>query len=315
MVRGTLEARPNSGKGELAEVFLLYGMLRSMVSFGFSLLLLVAVPLAAGADSNALKNIEKDRTFLENVLQYLTDDEAFFSDDLKQESEDELFPDSGSEVLLRRPLDQEPAVTEAFVTVPIGGKVLTLTDVPGTAWFAAYVRDAALKGIVSGYKDAAGNPTGEFGPGNSVTIEELAKIALNSAGIDIDLCGTTLKNPLAVDRWSAPFIRCAESRGFVIYSDGGIDPLRPATRTEVVVTMLQAFELTFGSVEGEERVFRDVQGSTQFASAIERAAKDGIVSGTTDDAGNPTGYFLPDDPVNRAEIAKIISLVLQVYGS
>ena len=291
-------------------------MLRWMISFGFSLLLIAVVPLAAGADSSAIKNIEKDRNFLENVLEYLMEDELFFTEELKQESENELFPDSESEVLLRKNV-QDPSSDdqEGFVTVPIDGKIVTLGDVPGSAWFASYVLDAALGGIVSGYKDGEGNPTGQFGPGNSVTIEELAKIALRSASINVSSCGTTLKNPLAVGRWSAAFLQCAESRGFVIFSDGSVDPVRPATRSEVVVTMLQAFELPFVSVVGEERVFRDVQGSTQFASAIERAANDGIVSGTTDEAGSPTGYFFPDDPVNRAEIAKIISLVLQVYGS
>lgn len=291
-------------------------MLRWMISFGFSLLLIAVVPLAAGADSSAIKNIEKDRNFLENVLEYMMEDELFFIEELKQESENELFPDSESEVLLRKNLsDPSSDKQEPFVVVPIDGKTVTLTDVPSDMWFASYVRDAALRGIVSGYKDGAGDPTGEFGPGNSVTIEELAKISLKTAGIDEALCGSTLKNPLAVGRWSAAFIQCAESRGFVIFSDGSVDPARPATRSEVVITMLQAFELTFGSVVGEERVFRDVLGSTQFAAAIERAAKDGIVSGAADEAGNPTGYFFPDNPVNRAETAKIISLVLQVYGS
>ena len=50
------------------------------------------------------------------------------------------------------------------------------------------------------------------------------------------------------------------------------------------------------------------------ANAIETAANDGIVSGYADAEGNATGLFKPLDFVNRAEVAKMITLALQVYG-
>ena len=59
---------------------------------------------------------------------------------------------------------------------------------------------------------------------------------------------------------------------------------------------------------------KDVTDSTLFSSAIFTAYADRIVSGETDASGNPTGYFFPERPVNRAEVAKIVSLALQVYG-
>ena len=191
---------------------------------------------------------------------------------------------------------------------------MELTDVPGNAWFAPYIRSASVRGVLAGYRDADGNVTGLFGPGNFVTIEELAKIALKTAGLDETSCGSEVRNPAAKGRWSENFIRCAESRGFSLYSDGSINPARSATRAEVVVTMLQAWEITASPLPDGERVFKDVSASTQFASFIERAAKDGIVSGTADASGAPTGLFLPDASVTRAETAKIATLVYDAYS-
>jgi hypothetical protein len=56
----------------------------------------------------------------------------------------------------------------------------TFLDVSSTDWFESYVRSAAAREIVSGYGD------GTFGPGNSITRAEAAKIVLN----------TMLQNPL-----------------------------------------------------------------------------------------------------------------------
>jgi hypothetical protein len=50
-------------------------------------------------------------------------------------------------------------------------------DVSDEAWYAPYVTSLAEWGIVSGYRDASGNTTGQFGPGNSVTVAEVLKMA------------------------------------------------------------------------------------------------------------------------------------------
>ncbi len=62
---------------------------------------------------------------------------------------------------------------------------ITFTDVPADAWYATFVRDAAQSGIVSGYTDARGNPTGRFGPSDPVTLGQALKIAVQGAGYDV----------------------------------------------------------------------------------------------------------------------------------
>ena len=44
-----------------------------------------------------------------------------------------------------------------------------------------------------------------------------------------------------------------------------------------------------------------------------KAARAGVVSGDADAQGNPTGLFRPVDPVNRAEVAKIVAQAVQIY--
>jgi hypothetical protein len=232
-------------------------------------------------------------------------------DSYENELGNELIPGSADS---RRRDSEQQREFEPFVSVRIDGVPVELTDVPSDAWFSPYVRDAAEKGIVSGYRGANGLPLGLFGPGDSVTIEQLAKIAVEASGETISSCTQgAMQNTSAVGSWSEPYILCAEKLGWAVYSDGSVIVQRAASRSEVVVTILQAFDIIFSRALGT--VFSDVTNSTEFSGAIERAAADSIVSGYADTDGNLTGEFGPADPVNRAEIAKIISLALQVYGS
>lgn len=203
--------------------------------------------------------------------------------------------------------------TGAFISFRVGGKEIVLHDVPRQAWYAPYIRDAAEKGIVSGYRDQNGNFTGEFKPGNNVTIEEVSKIAFVASGGDLSSCPKPT-NSGALKSWSSPYIGCAEMSGWVLYADGTVSITRPALRSEVIVTILQAFKIPFKELTGSGTAFTDVSASVQFASAIDTAARDGLISGYSDARGNLTGLFGPGDPVKRAEIAKIVSLALQLYS-
>ncbi len=203
---------------------------------------------------------------------------------------------------------------ERFVTVTIDKEETIFSDVPQEAWFAPYVFNVARKNVFSGYRDKSGNLTGVFGPGNNVTVAELAKVVHRLAGIE-EGSGEP-ENVSAKGQWYAAFIASAEKLGWTIYSDAVVDPNRPATRGEVLVTLLQALDHPVTWQRGE--MFTDVTAHTPFAAAIETAADLEIVSGTQDVHGSDTGLFGPQDPINRAEMAKIIDkamTILRVGGS
>lgn len=199
-----------------------------------------------------------------------------------------------------------------FLSVTVDGEKVTYTDIPKDAWFATYISSAVRIGILSGYRSISGKLTGEFGPGNPVTVGEFAKIAHRLIGLDEMTRPTAApENEAARDQWFSPFIASAEEQGWTIFNDATIDPLRPITRAEVVVTILQLFSIPLEWAQGG--IFNDVTRRTRFAAAVETAAKDGLISGRTDAEGKGTGSFGPEDPINRAEMAKLIKVTLETY--
>jgi hypothetical protein len=269
-------------------------------------LLALLVP-ASTAFADAFDHLKGDSELLGNDVDRVMELNHLEEVEEQAQEQDDLFPlQEGAQE------EEEEFAGADVVTVRMNGIPVAFQDVLVSAWFAPYVRSALEKGIVSGYRDAEGVLLGLFGPADSVTIEQVAKMALQSINADVEGCEGELKNEAASESWSAQYILCAEQAGWAVYSDGGVDIYRPATRSEVVVTLLQAHGVALTKTTGE--VFTDVGVSTQFSGAIERAAADGIVSGYHDDNGNPTGEFGPENPVQRAEIAKIVTNVLQVYG-
>jgi hypothetical protein len=228
-----------------------------------------------------------------------------------REGSDELFPPLPLETKSSLELRREERIGD-FVTVTVDGRVIALHDVPLKEWFAPYVRVMAERGVITGYRDAAGIPLGEFRPANPVSVEELAKILVSlTAGIGAD-CPPASRNATASGSWSTQFMACAEARQWVVYSDATVDAKRPALRSEVMMTVMQAYKVNPGDAKGG--VFQDVQVSMQFAAAIEKAHADGIVIGYTDSEGNALGTFGPSDQVTRAELAKILTLADAAYG-
>jgi len=248
--------------------------------------------------------------YFQQDLEYSTVQQSQQTSDRLNQLNEELFPVREDDSVVER-MQGAAIEVRSHVTVEIRGSSIVLEDVPTYAWFAEFVEDMASRGIISGYLDEEGNPLGQYGPADHVTIEQLSKIALEAANVDTAKCTNALKNEQASGRWSESYIRCAESHDWAIYSDGIVDVTRSASRSEVVTTVLQAFEASFKSLDGT--VFQDVNATTEFGVAIETAAANGIVSGYTDEEGNLTGYFGPSDPVNRAEIAKIVSMALKIY--
>ena len=204
---------------------------------------------------------------------------------------------------------------DALLEVDLGATTLRFRDVRRDAWYAPYVRTAAERGIVQGYRDGAG-PGAEYRPERPVSVEELAKVALTARGVTVPCGSQALRNRSGSGSWSVPYVTCAEILGWGLFSDGSVDVRRPATRAEVVLTMLQAFSVQAAIADAAAPpLFRDVPRSMLYAQVIERAAQDGIVGGYTNADGTPTGRFGPDDAVSRAQLAKILVLSVERYGS
>ncbi len=194
--------------------------------------------------------------------------------------------------------------------VMINGQSVVFTDVSQSAWFTAYVRDAAEAGIVNGYMDASGKFTGKFGPQNNVTMAEALKIATESAGYQESAYGAVIDS--GVKHWASAYVSIAKAEQFeFMKSPYRLD--RAATRGEVASMFTSAFRVTI-PVSPSGTTFRDVQLATPFAASVETLAKDKVVSGDTDTKGQVTGSYRPSAFINRAEVVKIAMSARTIYG-
>lgn len=85
----------------------------------------------------------------------------------------------------------------------------------------------------------------------------------------------------------------------------------PATRGRVIQTVMEAFGVPLPRIQGKP--YTDVSRNHPNAAAIIEATQLGIVNGDTDESGKRTGTFRPNDPINRAEVAKILVRLLGKY--
>ncbi|MFA7681779.1 MAG: S-layer homology domain-containing protein, partial [Candidatus Peribacteraceae bacterium] len=177
-------------------------------------------------------------------------------------------------------------------------------DVPIDAWFTPYVAMLIEENIAQGYKDEAGKPTGEFGVVSPITYAEVLKMALESAGYDVAGLPPP-RNISARGSWANAYVAKAEELGLTVFSLER-DVHTAATRGEVIQTILEVLKLPIAKQSAQ---FSDVPRSHPYANVIATAAFFGFITGDTDSEGNELNTFRPDDPINRAEVAKIIALV------
>lgn len=185
------------------------------------------------------------------------------------------------------------------------GATGTFLDVQAADWFYRYVAPVARWGIVSGYKDSA--RAGTFGPGNTVTVAEILKMALKAAQVDESKCKGSAGLVQDESHWAQAFVVCAhEKKMRILKTNFALD--RPATRAEVLGIIFDAFADTVPPLFAP---FKDAAGHP-LESDIAYAAALKMVSGDKDAAGKPVGTFRPNDDVKRAEAAKIIYERLRV---
>lgn len=273
---------------------------------------LAALCMAAGSAHAASGWTVPDLSAAERALGDVEKDQAMQDASASFDASEELFPavETGTDSAIDEQRDER---TDGLLIIRIGVKDVVLRDVPTKEWFAPYVRDLAELGLVSGYRDAQGMPTGLYGPADPVTLEQVAKVAVLASGVDATACPVPPKNLSSSGSWAASYVACAEKGEWAAFSDPAADLRRPATREEVVMTILQAFKREL-DIDTASLTFTDVEKTGPYAPAIAKASVDGVVSGYTDANGNLTGLFGPTNNVTRAEFAKIVSIALQLYA-
>lgn len=231
------------------------------------------------------------------------------SDELRDEQRIDFSVTLKCDVLQKQ--EEEDKASDYHITTEMNGTKVVYEDVPTTAWFATYVSSVSRRGIMSGYQNGDGTPSNSFGPDNPVTLAEVAKIVHGLAGLD-ELHGAAgIALNQSAGGWSAGYIASAEARDWLVFVTTDVDVNRPAMRGEVLVTLYQALDIPLPWPSGS--LFGDVTRRTPYAGAIELAAHDGVVAGKMGGSGSTIPVFEPESTINRAEMAKIVTLAMDKY--
>ncbi|MBI2463500.1 S-layer homology domain-containing protein [Candidatus Peregrinibacteria bacterium] len=115
-------------------------------------------------------------------------------------------------------------------------------DVSSSAWYYQYVETAAKNGIVMGYADEAGNPTGKFGPGDAVNRAQAMKILINTFGVPEQTCGAGSTFPDVADgAWYESFVETGYYWSVIDgYSNGNFGPSDNVTRAQIAKIAVMA---------------------------------------------------------------------------
>ncbi len=179
-------------------------------------------------------------------------------------------------------------------------------DVLLDSMFTPYIGDLASKGIISGYKNAAGKPTGEYAPDKSVSIAEVLKMAME-AFQDVPTSSILPKNRSAKTSWAAPYVARAEELQLPFFKRR-VNINAPATRAQAIEIFAEVIDVNIPN--DSSNLYRDVPLSMPYAFAINQATRLCWIEGYRNRNNELTGIFRPSDTMNRDEAAKILSVIL-----
>jgi hypothetical protein len=209
---------------------------------------------------------------------------------------------------------------------------IIFTDVLPSAWYESYIRYIYSEGVVQGF------PDGTFRPGNNVTRSEVLKMTYGASG---EALNPTNPDPGFQDvntgDWFYPLVADAHAKGFITGNpcQSGVGmcfrPNEPVNRAEGAKMISMLFHIDIANLDTvmntttDNRIsFPDVHVDDWFHPYIYWMANselrsldlpNGITNVQRIVSGRPSGNFDPEDPVNRAEMSKIIANTMLYFST
>lgn len=188
---------------------------------------------------------------------------------------------------------------QPLLQMTIGGQAVTFWDIPAYSWFTSAVQALIQRGIASGYTDTSGRPLGLFKPNDPLTSAEAVKMILSMTRQK--LSDGQPENVSARNTWAAPFIKTVEDMDITTIP-AGLNVFIPASRGAVIQTIFEITGIPFDPVPNS---YIDLPDDSPYAKAILTATRLHLIKG--DDKSKTVR---PDAFINRAEMAKILSILL-----
>lgn len=189
-----------------------------------------------------------------------------------------------------------------FVTPPttVGIPGILLGDI-GSHWAQVYIQALVDLGIIKGY------PDGTFKPDKGINRAEYVTIIVRTFAFANSPRAELKFKDVDKTQYYADPLAVAVAAGWIVgYEDGTFRPAAPINRAEAVKVLLYAIGASVnGSVAAP---FPDVDQKAWYAKFVNYAAAHGIVNGYSE--GPNKGKFGPANGITRAEVAKIVYMVL-----
>ena len=176
---------------------------------------------------------------------------------------------------------------------------LPFTDLEEDHWAQEFIKDLVSRGLLNGY------PDGSFRPDNKITRAELAKVIVETLGLEKG-GKTTSFTDLSKEHWAYEDVAAAAEAGLLKgYTDGSIRPDAELSRAELAVVLIRAYTFEKGS---KEVLFTDITEKHWAYEEVMKLASNSIINGYKDNS------FRPNDSVSRAEFATMLSRTLSLLG-
>lgn len=176
-------------------------------------------------------------------------------------------------------------------------------DLPSLFWAHDYAEFLYRQGIFTG---VVKNDVTLFEPERTINRAEIAKVAVKAFYVNFDT-GLTENPYLDVSRfaWYAPYVEKVKQLGVVLSGGDYFYPDNLVTRGEALQVLLILGDFPVDSSGTTDR-FSDVGSSNPYMKYIAYAYQKGVIKGYDD------GTFKPYNYINRAEISKLITLLLNL---
>lgn len=199
------------------------------------------------------------------------------------------YTSTGIQITTDTKAEQNLRVTALWTDKPQTQKPVDthFSDVKVSDWYSSYVRDLFEDGIIGGYSDNT------FRPNAHVSIGEALKMILLSIGFP--------EQPKE-EHWADGYQNIALEYGFLDENDVASGLNAPASRALIAKLTANALGLRRGDIPSP---FAD--SDDDFVVAMYQAK---IIEGSIDSSTGKR-MFYPGNPINRAEIAKIVWTLCQ----
>ncbi len=156
-----------------------------------------------------------------------------------------------------------------------------------------------------------GYPGGNFRPDDNISRAEisaiLSRILANYNEDNLTDTATDFVDVKPKD-WYAKYIARLEDSNIINgYDDGLFRPENPITRAEFATVCVRFFERRTAAIKASDSSFSDIAGEHWAKDYIDKAAKQGFIT------GYPDGTFKPDNYITRAEAVTVVNRMLSRY--